>query len=131
MYDRSSKYEDVDDAKLDMFARKQSPFQAIPPTRAALLQNVKRAVYQANWIWSQSTVCKPDIKSPSHWGWTKTGDSWQILWTELSPIAESCQQLTKCGYKCKCRGRCKCYRLGLVCTTLCNCQCENWVLHIP
>ena len=35
MYDRSSTAEGVDDARLDMFARKHRPYEAIPPTRAA------------------------------------------------------------------------------------------------
>ena len=38
MYDRSSTAEDVDEARLDMFARKQRPYKAIPPTRSALKQ---------------------------------------------------------------------------------------------
>ena len=45
MWDRSSTAEGVDDERLDLFARKQRPFEAIPPTRAALKQPVKRAVY--------------------------------------------------------------------------------------
>ncbi|KAJ8419194.1 hypothetical protein AAFF_G00006930 [Aldrovandia affinis] len=56
MYDRSSTAEGVDDARLDMFARKQRPYEAIPPTQSALKQHVKRAAYQAGCIWSQSTV---------------------------------------------------------------------------
>ncbi|KAJ8417281.1 hypothetical protein AAFF_G00285080 [Aldrovandia affinis] len=99
MYDRSSTAEGVDDARLDMFARKQRPYEAIPPTRSALKQHVKRAAYQAGCIWSQSTVRQPETQTPANWGWTKKGDLWQIVWTELSPIAESCQQLTKCGCK--------------------------------
>ena len=125
MYDRSSTAEGVDDARLDMFARKQRPYEAIPPTRDALLQHVKRAAYQAGCIWSQSTVCQPETQSPADWGWTKKGDLWQIFWTELLPIAESCEQLTKCGCKSECHGRCKCYRFGLTCTILCCCRCQD------
>lgn len=124
MYDRSSTAAGVDDARLDMFARKQRPYEAIPPTRAALLQHVKRAAYQAGCIWSLSTLRQPEIQSPADWGWTKKGDLWQVFWTALPPIAESCQQLTKCGCKSECRGRCKCYQFGLACTALCSCRCE-------
>ena len=35
MYDRSSTAEGVDDARLDMFARKQRPYEAISHTRGA------------------------------------------------------------------------------------------------
>ena len=88
MYDRSSTAEDVDEARLDMFARKQRPYEAIPPTRSALKQHMKRASYQAACIWSQSTVCQPETQTPENWGWTKKGDLWQIVWTELPPAAD-------------------------------------------
>ena len=35
MYDRSSSTDAVDDARLELFARKQRSYEAIPPTRAA------------------------------------------------------------------------------------------------
>ena len=103
----------VDDARLDMFAQKQKPYEAIPPTQAALHQHVKHATSQAGYIWSQSLVCQPETQSPAHWGWTKTGHRWQIVWTMLPAIAESCQRLSKCGCKIECCGRCKCHRFGL------------------
>ena len=80
----------VDDARLDMFAQKQKPYEAIPPTQAALHQHVKHATSQAGYIWSQSLVCQPETQSPAHWGWTKTGHRWQIVWTMLPAI---CREL--------------------------------------
>ena len=65
MYDRSSTAVSVDEARLDMFARKQRSYEAIPPTRAALLQHTKRAAYQAGCIWSQSTQRQPKAESPA------------------------------------------------------------------
>ena len=56
MYDRSSQATDIDAVRLDMFARKERSFDAIPPTRAALVQHTKQAAYQAGSIWSQSTL---------------------------------------------------------------------------
>ena len=46
MFDTSSTATVVNNARLDMFARKQRPYHAISPTRSALLQHVKRADYQ-------------------------------------------------------------------------------------
>jgi len=63
MYDRSCTVAGVNAARLDMFARKQKPYEAIPSTRAALLQHAKRAAYRAGCIWSQSTVRKPEAPS--------------------------------------------------------------------
>jgi hypothetical protein len=47
MYDRSSSTNKVNDASLDLFARKQRPYNGIPPSRAALVQHIKRSVLQA------------------------------------------------------------------------------------
>ena len=50
MYDRSSAATSVDEARLDLFARKQMPYNSIPPTRAALREHAKCAAYQAGII---------------------------------------------------------------------------------
>ena len=47
MYDRSSSATCVNEARLDLFARKQKSYDAIPPTRAALKEHAKRAAYQS------------------------------------------------------------------------------------
>ncbi|KAJ8377441.1 hypothetical protein AAFF_G00259990 [Aldrovandia affinis] len=124
MYDRSSTAEGVDDARLDMFARKQRPYEAIPPTRSALKQHVSVLPTRRAASGVSQQYVQPETQTPANWGWTKKGDLWQIVWTELSPIAESCQQLTKCGCKSECCSRCKCYCFGLTCTALCSCRCE-------
>ena len=116
MYDRSSTVASVDEARFDMFARKQRPYEAIPPTKAALLQHAKRAAYQAGCILGQSTQPQPKAENPADWGWKKVGEEWQVYWTAISPLAESCQQLAKCGCKSGCQGRCKRLKLGFNCT---------------
>lgn len=52
------------------------------------------------------------------------GETCQICWTTLSPVAASCQELTKCACKKGCNRRRKCSRSGLSCTTLCSCGCQ-------
>jgi hypothetical protein len=47
MYDRSSSTNKVNDASLDLFARKHRPYNDIPPSRAALVEHIKRSVLQA------------------------------------------------------------------------------------
>ncbi|CAE1268792.1 unnamed protein product [Acanthosepion pharaonis] len=96
MYGRFSTAEDIDDARLDMFARKQRSYEAMSSIRAAQKKHVKRC------IWCQSAVRQPETQTHSNCCWTKKGDLSQIVWSELQPIAESCQQLTKCGCKSKC-----------------------------
>lgn len=123
MYDRSSTATRVNDARLELFARKQRSFDSIPPTQAALLEHAKRAAYQAGVIWSQATVSQPETQSPGNWGWIQEADVWKIFWSTLPPVATICQELTKCGCTTQCRGRCKCYKYGLSCTPRCSCSC--------
>ena len=111
MYDKNSTMDKVEEVRLDMFARKQRSYDAIPPTNAALKQHIKRSAYQAGCIWGQATMCKMQTENPANWGWQKHDNAWQVVWSTLPPIAQSCQQLTKCGCKLECRGRCKCNRL--------------------
>lgn len=124
MYDPSSEITQVNEARLDMFARKQREYHSIPPTRAALLQHSQRAAYQAGHVWGQAIISNPQLPDPTDWGWICEGDCWLPLWSRLPPIASSCVELTKCGCRGDCLSRrCGCYRLGLQCTTLCNCRC--------
>jgi len=63
MYDRSSAASCVNEARLDLFARKQRTYGAIPPTRAALREHAKRAAYQGEVIWGQATASNPETSS--------------------------------------------------------------------
>ena len=59
MYDRSSTLSRVNEARLDLFARKQRPYDAIPPTQGALLQCAKRACYAAGHVTAkQQLLCQ-------------------------------------------------------------------------
>lgn len=89
MYDRSSTATCVNNARLELFARKQRSYQSIPPTQAALVQHLKRAAYQAACIWSQATVCQPETQSPADWGWIQEDDIWKTCWSTLPPIAKN------------------------------------------
>ena len=130
MYDRSSSATDIDSVRLDMFARKQKSYYAIPPTSAALDYHTKRAAYQAGCIWCEAITRQMEILSPSEWEWKQQDNSWQIVWASLPSVGESCKQLTKCKCKTSCRGRCKCYRFSLPCIEFCSCNCEGACLRI-
>ena len=125
MYDRSTATFDVNESRLELFARKQRQYDAIPPTRAALLEHTKRAAYQGGYVWGQATIQEQVLPSPVNWGWIKESSEglWIPNWTNLPAIAASCQELQKCGCKKTCSGRCKCYKAGLTCTSLCSCSC--------
>jgi len=79
IYDRSSSTVAVDDARLELFARKQRSYDAIPPTGATLVQHIRHATYQAACIWSRALVCQPEEESRAEWGWKQEGDCWSTL----------------------------------------------------
>ena len=111
MYDRGSDETTVDSARKHMFTSKARSIDAIPPTRAALLQHARRATYQGGHVWGQAQVRDPDLPSPESWGWNKNPTrGWEPMWTLLPEAAVSCSELLRCGCKKGCRGLCKCVK---------------------
>jgi len=68
MYDRTTTTFAVNKARFEMFPRKQRQYNAIPPTRAALLEHKKRTAYQGGHVSGQILNCVQDIPSPEDWG---------------------------------------------------------------
>ena len=126
LYDRSSQSFSVDNTRKKLFSQKNTAFDNLPPTKAALRYHIKRAVYQASIIWGQSLINIPSYHSPEQWGWKKNQDgAFEIVWTHLSAIAQSCSELCKCGCKKQCSGRCSCRQSNLPCTSRCSCPCMS------
>ena len=67
MYDRTSECLKVNEAKKQLFIQKSRTLEAIPPTKAALEQHIKRASYQAR-CWSRALVQNPQSPSSSDRG---------------------------------------------------------------
>ena len=57
----------VDEARMELFYRKNKAIENIPPTSDALLQHVKRATYQAS-IWASSQNSQQEGLHPESWG---------------------------------------------------------------
>ena len=49
LYDRSSECENTNQARRELFTRKDRPIEALPPTPAALLQHTLRSAFQAGF----------------------------------------------------------------------------------
>ena len=47
----------VNNARLELFAKKQRSYEAVPPTLDALMEHTKRAVYQGGHVWGQTLEC--------------------------------------------------------------------------
>ena len=122
MYDRTSTSHDVNLARKKIFGRKNS-VQSIPPTRAALEQHVKRAVYQGGHVWGQLLLPQQVLPSPTRWGWVRSDDNqYQPFWTTLPEASRICYELVSCGCKKGCNNRCKCKKAALKCSGLCWCE---------
>ena len=105
-----------------MFTQKGRSIENIPPTKAALTEQIKRATFQGGHVWGQALTPNPQLPSPTDWGWKHdVKKSLVPHWTLLSEASKSCSELLKCGCKQLCNNRCKCKAAGLQCTALCYC----------
>jgi len=122
LYDRTSVCSDINKARQKLFV-KRTNVKAIPPTKAALEQHVKRAVYQGGYVWGQLLIASPVLPSPTSWGWIKSDDgSFEPYWNILPEASEACYELVLCKCKKGCIRNCRCKKLTLECTALCNCE---------
>ena len=98
----------------------------IPPTSAALRQNVLRVVLQATKWYRYFEKQRIEL-DPSNWGWEKVNNKYLPFWSELAEASLACHELIKCSCKKSCRGRRKCFQQELKSTELCSYsgQCTN------
>ena len=54
MYSRKCSASGVNEARKELFAQCSRTMENIPPTKAALLQHVRRAAHQLGYVWSQA-----------------------------------------------------------------------------
>ena len=106
----------------ELFAHGSRTMEPNKPTKAALLQHVRRAAYQSGYVWSQALVPVPVLPSPALWGWLTSHSGWKPFWTELTEASTACYERAHCGCKKGCRRQCKLRESNLQCTELCKCS---------
>jgi len=80
LYSRTSQIGTVNAARKHLFSYGNRKLENIPPSRAALLQHVRRAAFQAGHIWGQAPISNPDLPCPSQCGWRKDSNGkWYSL----------------------------------------------------
>ena len=121
MCDRGSSETNVNNARQDLFTRKQRQIENIPPTQDALYQHMLRVGYQAGHVWGQSLVKQPLLPSPADFGWKYSLNRWVAKWMTLPPAGEACRTVINCGCLKGCKGLCRCLKAELPCTKLCKC----------
>ena len=65
LYDRTSSLHNVNEARKYLFIKKSHLLEGIPQSKAALLQNARRAVYQGGHIFRQSMVLLTVVPDPT------------------------------------------------------------------
>jgi len=68
LYDRTSDMDNIDEVRQQLFTKRGQSMENLPPTKAALVQHAKRAIYQAGHIWGQVFKATPLLLSPGDWG---------------------------------------------------------------
>ena len=118
----------VKELRWSLFSKRQFMDEKLPPTKAALLQMIKRANYIA-MVWKQCRIAKPILPDPTSHGWFKEDDTLLPLPTTLLPAPKAILELIRCGCKTTCStARCSCKKNNLNCTDACiGCEetCEN------
>ncbi|KAI8503415.1 hypothetical protein Bbelb_192360 [Branchiostoma belcheri] len=96
LYDRTSTCNSIDTVRKLLFTRKGRQMSALPPTKAALQQHIRRAVLQGGHHWGNCTMACRQLPCPAEWGWT-CPEEWRPLWTNLPEARESCPELLQCS----------------------------------
>ena len=70
MYLKSSPLLSVNDARKEIFCQRNQSMESLPPTQNALIQHIKRSVYQTG-IWATSFEPQACLPNPASFGWEK------------------------------------------------------------
>ena len=127
LYDRTSPLSFVNDAREELFCKKNRAVDRLPPTQDALLQHTSRSLYHAG-IWTTSIQTQQVIPSPEEFSWTKSSCTWVPIWISIPEASKACRgrELIKCHCKGDC-SNCTCAKANIACSPLCNCKCI--ILH--
>jgi hypothetical protein len=119
LYDRTSSCRQINKARQMLFSKSTRSLENIPPSRDALQEHTKRAVFQAGYVWTQATVRRPEVPSPEDWCWERGDNGWTPTWTTLPEASKVCKELVRCGCRKSCSGLSRCFKASLPCTSLC------------
>ena len=118
---------ELDRFRFDRFRFSTSDdLRELPPCSDALREHLKRAAYQAGWLWGnalEQQACPP----VDHWGWLIDDNKLFIKWKTL----DCGQELTKAIGICSCRTNrclsCSCATRKVKCLIFCKCKrsCTN------
>ena len=86
LYNKTSSLTSVNEARQELFSKKSRIVDSISPTRTALVNHAKRAVFQGGIVWPQTLLKEPVLPCPSQCGWQCKGSVWVPRWTTLQQV---------------------------------------------
>ena len=112
--------DDINSLRYKLFTKQQNP-NALPPTRDALYQHIKRSNLQS-LICHMANIPRPVLPDPTECGYEMSDIGLKpILMTE-DPIPNSALKIVSCNCKTNCNtNRCGCRKVGLSCNLHCGC----------
>ena len=124
-----SKLVNVNDVRHDMFCKRFTKTEALPPTQDCLGMHLLRANYQS-LIWKTALQLTPGNNDPVGHGWEKDGEAIKPRLMTNPCAPESLLVVVTCSCaKSECKGRCSCKNQGLSCIDACKCgggeACKN------
>ena len=132
-YKRDAAGANLAEARLDcLVSVAHVDFRKFPPSRAALVEHIKRSLYVAGWVWGRAFQAKPALPSPAGWGWTES-DTGLLTAIYTSKISEHDKLVGELLKSCTCRtlclltgnlkcNNCSCSRNAKACYGKCACR---------
>ena len=86
LYDKTRPLSSVNETRRELFCHKNRAMDKLTPTKDALLQHTRPAVYQAG-VWTMSTQTHLVVPSPQDFVWTKVSESWVPVWMIIPEVS--------------------------------------------
>ena len=125
MYDKNCDKDTVNAARRKLVGQGRT-VDRIPPTEKALWEHLKRAIYQAGYVWGRCLQLRLDLPSATEWGWKndESGHEYVPLWSTQEQFGKAYRDLIRCACKKQCKkSKCSCMKKYLPCCELCKCHC--------
>jgi len=93
-----TRVESVDQSRKVLFAKKGEVWKKFLRHQMHYC-NIRKAVYQAGYCWSQSLLSQQILPDPNEWGWKYDASNcaFTISWMTIPQASTICQKLIRCS----------------------------------
>ena len=100
-YYRTSIYDNVNELRKYLFAKRGGSIEHIPRTNDALVRHIHGEIYQDVFVPGMTTRRSYELPDPTASGWSKSEYDYKSNWMNKPEAAKACFELVHC--KCKSR----------------------------